>query len=69
MDELELLMSIKSDVSAIRAYNVATDRRLKRHDDDIKAHDTRLRRVEVVFLPISAGIGWIALQLTHFLNK
>ena len=69
MDELEILMEIREDVAEIRAYNVDVQRRATELEYAKNCHDTRIRRVEVALLPISAGIGWIALQFTNFLNK
>lgn len=69
MEQIAILMEIKEDVSAIRAHNIDVQRRIQVLETDKNRHDTRIRRVEIALLPISAGIGWIALQITAILNK
>ena len=59
---LEILMQIQSDVSAIRAHGEDMRRRQNCAEADIQKHDTRLRRLEVILLPISAVIGWIFMR-------
>lgn len=69
MDELEILMCIRSDVAEIKAYNVDTQRRLKCLETTDSKYDGRLRRLEVVLLPISACLGYIGVNLWNLLNK
>lgn len=69
MDQTDLLIAIHEDVAAIRAHNEDVERRLTRLDSRTDAHDSRLRKVEIAILPISAGIGWIILHLYALLTK
>lgn len=69
VDEFELLMEIREDVAAIRAYNESVEKRLVRSEARADSYDSRLRKVEIAILPISAGLGWIIVHLYALLTE
>jgi len=68
MEQLEILMQIQQDVASIRAHNTDVERRIANLELSREKHDSRLRRVELTLLPISAGIGWICLHINNILK-
>lgn len=69
VEQIEILMEIREDIAEIKAYNVDVQRRISLVETTLEKRDTRLRRVEFAILPISAAIGWVAMNITDFLNK
>lgn len=63
MEQSEILMDIRADIGEIKAYHVDMQRRILTAEQTLDKRDSRLRRVEIAILPISAAIGWIAINV------
>ena len=69
MNELEILISIKEDVAAIRAHETDILRRIDDLECSDISHDKRIRKLEIVMLPIYGAIAWIGLHIFDYFNK